>query len=102
MDGEGFVGPLPKAIELYTCHEESTGRIWWKYIDRASGVTRVEDPRLGPLPEGWRRKSHAAEGFWTWFVNDETKEEVTHGMDPRFKNGFTSQHKVDLETFILV
>jgi hypothetical protein len=104
MDGEGFLGPLSKAIEPYTSHKESTGQIWWRHIDRASGATFVEDPRLGlhALPEGWRRKSHLAEEFWTWFVNDETGEELMHGMDQRFRNGCLSRRKLDLETFVFV
>jgi hypothetical protein len=48
--------------------------------------TLVEDPRLGPLPAGWSRKSHKAKRLYSLFVERvETDEETdTYGtkMDP--------------------
>jgi len=71
-------------------------------MDRETESFYCEDPRLGELPSGWRRKGHPSDKFWTWFVNEETGEEMKEGRDPRFKEEALKQRGVDLKLFKLI
>ena len=71
--------------------------------DSESGKFQVEDPRLAGvrLPAGWGRKRHLVEEFWTWFVNDETREDNGY-FDPRLNLDELKSRGVELEVFDLI
>jgi hypothetical protein len=52
MSGETLLGPLPGRFEIIFCFTENYGQYIRAYIDRDTGKTQVEDPRLGLLPVG--------------------------------------------------
>jgi len=102
MSGEALLGPLPGNFRIvrkwYT-----NGTATWAYYDGDSGIIQAEDPRLGPLPVAWKRKSHHSEKRWTWYVNDETGEEFKHQEgDPRLTPTALKEMGVDLKVFRLV
>jgi len=102
MDAEALLGPLPGRFQLVKKREEKTKISWWGHMDRETESFYCEDPRLGELPSGWRRKGHPSDKFWTWFVNEETGEEMKEGRDPRFKEEALKQRGVDLKLFKLI
>ncbi|PVH79302.1 HET-domain-containing protein [Cadophora sp. DSE1049] len=102
MDGEAFLGPLPGRLQLVLKLEEKTDIYWWGHIDRETESFYCQDPRLGELPSGWKRKEHASDKFWTWFVNEETGEEMKVRGDPRLTAEALKQRGVDLKVFKLV
>ncbi|KAH8665950.1 heterokaryon incompatibility protein-domain-containing protein [Tricladium varicosporioides] len=97
MSGEALLGPLPGNFRVVEKRHKS-GWITWAYHDDDSGLTHVEDPRLGPLPAAWKRKTHNSMKRWTWYVNDETGEEFKHqNGDPRLTPTVLKEMGVDLK-----
>ena len=85
MHGEALLGPLPPRTRSIARFDEKTDAYWRCYLDEDSGDCAIEDPRLGPLPSGWRRKNHSKDHVISWFVNDTTGE----GLDAQMMdNGF--------------
>ena len=75
--------------------------MWFAYLNHNFGYILSEDPKLGRLPRSWARKSHPLEAFYTWFVNDDTGEELTQVVDLIFTvEAFLRE--VELRTFTLV
>ncbi|KIM98306.1 hypothetical protein OIDMADRAFT_20051 [Oidiodendron maius Zn] len=103
MDGAAFLGPLPDSFELVKKYSNQDKGDYWAFADRESGKLQVEDPRLAGvrLPAGWRRKKHPGEEFWTWFVNDETREDNGY-FDPRLNLDELKSRGVELEAFDLI
>lgn len=56
MTGEALLGPLPDRFGMIFCAEEKSRRHVPRFIDRETRTIQVEDPRLGPLPQGWHRE----------------------------------------------
>lgn len=101
MEGEAFLGPLPDSWERIIYYDPSLQGIYDIFINRKSGETRAEDPRVGDaLPEGWARVEHENEHCYTILKNLET-EEVTLG-DPRQTFGALEERGVELKEFVLV
>jgi hypothetical protein len=69
MDGDAMLGPLPGHFQFVWQFYEEFG-YHLAYHDRETGETVVDDPRLGPLPTGWRKKNYEAEGAYSLFVED--------------------------------
>jgi hypothetical protein len=97
-----LLGPLPRRFQLVLKLEEKTNNYWWGHMDRETKTFYWEDPRLGELPVGWKRRGHPSDKFWTWFMNDETGEEMKGGGDPRLTPEALKQRGVDLKAFKLV
>jgi hypothetical protein len=103
MSGEALLGPLPGNFRIVQKYHKNSGGVTWAYCDGDSGAIHVEDPRLGPLPVAWKRKSHYTINKWTWYVNDETGEEFKHQKgDPRLTPTALKEMGVDLKVFRLV
>jgi hypothetical protein len=102
MDGEALLGPLPERFQLVRKLEENTNTHWWSHMDRETESFYCEDPRLGELPSGWRRRGHLSEKSWSWFVNEETGEEMKDRGDLRLTAKALKQIGVDLKVFKLV
>jgi hypothetical protein len=102
MDAQALLGPLPSKFQLVIKLEEKTKVYWPRHMDRATKNFYCEDPRLGELPLEWKRKGHPLDKFWTWFVNEETGEEIKMGNDPRLTPEALRQRGVDLKVFKLV
>ncbi|PMD17916.1 hypothetical protein NA56DRAFT_648340 [Hyaloscypha hepaticicola] len=102
MGAEALLGPLPERFRAVAKLEEKSNICWWGHMDRETESFYCEDPRLGELPSGWKRRDHPSDQFWTWFVNEETGEEMKWGSDLRLTPEALRQRGVDLKVFKLV
>ena len=102
MDREALLGPLPASLRLVKRYDEQNAILWFAHLDQKSGQFLCEDPRLGPLPHGWTRKSHPSESFHTCFVHEDTGQEMSHGFDPRLTVEAFRARDVELRTFAMV
>lgn len=100
MTGEAFLGPLPSNWQRVARHSESTQSNWDAFVDRESGVSQVEDPRLGPLPEGWAEEEHSMQHIYIRFRN--MKEGWASIYDPRMMLPALRMRGVALQDFHLV
>lgn len=100
MDGEALLGPFPDSVEAVHRLIPNNNMWLWAYLNRKTGGFQQEDPRLGPLPNGWRWKVREDEGFWKLFVNDETGEETED--DPRLTSEALRKRGVPLQVFELI
>jgi hypothetical protein len=71
MDGEAILGSLPTHYDRIVQVSSDTG-CYNAYINRRTGQTEIQDPRLAPLPDSWRLKLHGHEHLRSWAVNDKT------------------------------
>ena len=108
MYGEALLGPLPERFQFLWQTDDEFGRNV-AYLDRETGQTLVEDPRLGQLPAGWREKSHKAERAYSLFVKDSdsidtNRESDVEGTqyDPRLTPEALALRNVILDDFELV
>lgn len=105
-DGRVFLGDLPEPYRRVIRFEEASGRWWPAYLDQQTGDILVGDPRLGPLPPGWRMKRHKHENAWNWYTDDNFEEDKNpqqklHG-DPRWRVDALRRRGVILQNFKLV
>jgi hypothetical protein len=84
MEGEALLGPLPSPWRrAWRIDTEGTGQRYHCFISQTDGEIRIEDPRLGPLPPGWRVRDHEKMHMYNWYVNDDTREGYDMNYDPR-------------------
>jgi len=101
MDGEALLGPLDQTLYIASKFDEGTGKFWWTYLEHETERCTIDDPRLGELPPGWKKKSYEEDQFWNWFVNSSNGEEIKGG-DPRLSVEALLERGVDLRNFELV
>ena len=101
MNGEALLGPLPKKWRLVKKNFPQYSASYWVFLDQDTGKTQITDPRLGPLPAGWRLESHAREDALNWWVNDDTGE-FSGIFDPRLKFDALKARGVEFRNFELV
>ncbi|KAI4257074.1 MAG: hypothetical protein LQ352_001788 [Teloschistes flavicans] len=110
MFGEALLGPLPESwmpasVKFDPAHAYVCG-----FVNGETGKTRIEDPRLGPLPPGWRILDHADTVSRHRYVNDETGEgfgtkehyHLNEFSDPRMTAQALAERGVTLRTIELV
>jgi hypothetical protein len=103
MNGEALHGPLPTHFERVVQVAPDSGLEFVAYVNRHTKEVHVQDPRLGPLPENWRLKSHDKDNLFSWIVNDETGEGHDEpGLDPRLTPEALKERGVDLKEFELM
>jgi len=108
MYGEALLGPFPNQVRSIARYDSRTDAYWRCYLDIESGVCEIEDPRLGPLPPGWRRNGHDKDHVISWYVKDATGEGFDQEMrdngfvDPRLKLDALRMRNVKLRIFDLV
>lgn len=74
MTGETFLGQLPEHWRIaQKCFH---GLLYTWFHDSHSGISQIEDPRLGQLPAGWRSKSRYYKDAAHVYVNDKTGEDL--------------------------
>ncbi|KAK7892697.1 hypothetical protein LTR67_006934 [Exophiala xenobiotica] len=107
MYGEALLGPFPSQVRSIARYDSRTDAYWRCYLDIDSGVCEIEDPRLGPLPPGWRRNGHDKDHVISWYVNDATGEGFDKEMrdngfvDPRLQPDALRTRNVNLRIFDL-
>lgn len=72
MDGEALLGSLPGSCNRVARAVPGTPSLWDAFIDRKVGVLQISDPRLGPLPCGWRIENHPMEELYSRFQEEAT------------------------------
>lgn len=102
MDGEALLGPLPEHWRLVVRHDRPSNIDCTAFLNTESGQLSAEDPRLGSLPEGWRKQSHAHEEFQTLFLQDNDGECLETWEDPRMSADALCMRGVQLKTFKLL
>lgn len=104
MDGEALLGPLPdhwQRVEI--THDPEDGANYDGFINHETGETRIEDPRLGPLPSGWRVRKYKIMKSWNWYVNDDTREGYDDfRFDPRMTADALRERGVKLTQVTLI
>jgi hypothetical protein len=103
MHGEALLGPLLDSFNAILRHNPTNGSLEWAYLDQETGVFQAEDPRLGPLPDGWSIKSHKGEQYAQLFVQNQTGvTRVQTWDDPRLSREALEKRGVPLQVFDLV
>jgi hypothetical protein len=100
MDGEALLGLFPNSFNTVLRYNPPNRSYQPAYVDQKTGSVQVEDPRLGPLPHGWKIKRHGGEEFFQLFVNDETGQVTTD--DQRTTSEALKERGVPLQVFNLV
>ncbi len=86
MEGKALLGPLPSQIQRVEYHDVHSGGYWPAFLDHQRGEIQIGNPRLGPLPAGWRLMEHTLDHVVDFFENDEDKEPGTSfGYNPRWR-----------------
>ena len=102
MEGEALLGPLPSPWRrAWRLDTEGDGATYDCFISQTDGEIRVEDPRLGPLPPGWRVRDHEKRHLRNWYVNDSTGEGYDMDYDPRMTTEALRARGVKLAEFKL-
>jgi len=102
MSGEALLGPYSDEWERIFKFDESVGHHRYGFLNRRTGLYAPEDPRLGDLPEGWKRESHSQEKIWSTFSNQTSGETLSGGWDPRLAPEILRARGVKLTSFPLI
>ena len=97
MTGEAFLGPLPTNWQRISRYDETTGKQWYAFIDRGRNILQIEDPRLGPLPDGWVEENHSEQHVYTRYRD--IKKDYATDFDPRMKAPALRARNVELQEF---
>jgi hypothetical protein len=94
------LGPLPNTHRIVWIHDARNVGLRKAYLHKESGVLEVEDPRLGPLLNGWEIVDHDAQHLHHRFVNKEGGE--GKWFDPRLTPEELLDRDVNIQYFDLV
>lgn len=101
MAGETLLGELPRNWFLVQKYFPEHGGTYHILFDSDKGNTCPQDPRLGPLPIGWRIKNHAKDNVVNWYINDITGEESIR-YDPRLELDALKARGIHIREFRLI
>ncbi|KAL8774318.1 MAG: hypothetical protein Q9209_001069 [Squamulea sp. 1 TL-2023] len=100
MCGEAFLGPLTGNWQFVARYDESSRCYRNAFMDRGRNVWQVEDPRLGPLPEGFAEEEHSMQHVYSMYRYIEGGNVSV--VDPRMMPPVLQARGVDLQEFRLV
>ena len=100
MTGEAFLGPLLSNWQFVHRYDATTDCHMEAFIDRVRNKWQIEDPRLGPLPEGWVKEEHPNQHVHTVYRNVE--QGFTTPFDPRMLPSALRARNVELTEFKLI
>ena len=101
MEGEALLGALPSSWQRVSRYFPDLGTAYGNFMNVQTGVVQVEDPRLGPLPAGWRIADHRKQHAYNKFSNEELGVSATN-TDPRLSPEALRARGVNLEELRLV
>ena len=105
-DGRVFLGDLPERYRHVLRLEKGSGGYLPAYLDQQTNEILIEDPRLGPLPPGWRVKRHKHMNAWNGNTAEGSGEDGNTPQkllgDPRWKVDALKRRGVKLQTIKLV
>lgn len=99
MYGEALLGPIPDTHRA-VWQMDTNGSLCIAFLEVASGVAQVDDPRLGLLPEKWEICRHDEMHLINKFVHLETGEETW--SDPRLTPQALEERGARFQLFDLV
>ena len=101
MQAESLLGPLPHPWKCVNRYHEALREYFTCFFNKETNQYQLDDPRLGPLSDGWHVKSHSEESGWNWYVNENTGEDAGE-FDPRLTPEALKQRGVNLQKFRLI
>ncbi|KAI4268019.1 MAG: hypothetical protein L6R38_007993 [Xanthoria sp. 2 TBL-2021] len=101
MAGEALLGELPRNQMLVEKYFPDHRKNYYVLVDSDTGNIHLQDPRLGPLPAGWRIGNHEEDDAINWYVNDITGEDFGF-RDPRLEPDALRARGVEIQEFRLV
>ncbi|KAJ9654442.1 hypothetical protein H2198_006522 [Neophaeococcomyces mojaviensis] len=101
MNCEALLGPLPTGVQVLRQQAAGTAFVYWAYRNTATGETQIEDPRLGPLPEGWAKHEHKYDHFLNRYVNMSIDKSI-HAQDPRLTAPCLRERGTHLRVFEII
>ena len=107
-EAQALLGPLPGYISFRYQYNEGTKTFRAAYLDERTQETTLNDPRLGPMPPGWRVKRYPEEnarGIYETMDHEVGQVEPTWETtyhDPRLTPEALRKRGVNLQTFRLV
>ena len=101
MDGEGLLGRLPSNWQCVDRYDPVSKGYLDAFLNRDTGIVQVEDPRLGPLPPGWRIANHMDKRLYNKYTNRAAG--IFHSrFDPRMSSEALKARGIDLQEYRLV
>ena len=101
MESETLLGALPTNWQRVERHFPDLGYFYDVFVNVQTGDVQVEDPRLGPLPRGWRIANHRTKHAYNRFSHEGLG--VTGTLtDPRLSPKALRARGVKLEEIRLV
>lgn len=101
MESEALLGALASNWRCISRHFPDLGGYNQSFINMETGDVQVEDPRLGPLPAGWRVLDHDKKHAYNLYSNEEIGVFETM-VDPRSSPEALKARGVNLQEFRLV
>ena len=101
MDGAGLLGQLPRKWQRVSRYDPDFNNSHDAFINRDTGIVQLEDPRLGPLPPGWRIADHEYKQILTRYTNDAAGICCSE-FDPRMSAEALKARGIDLQEYRLV
>ncbi|KAI1376500.1 heterokaryon incompatibility protein-domain-containing protein [Hypoxylon crocopeplum] len=91
---EALLGKLPADWRVVS----SEGELW--YVNEEQKIETLHDPRLGPLPPGWKETKHSTGGFG-WHSDQHDHYDLVN-FDPRLDIDSLKARHVFLDQIVLV
>jgi hypothetical protein len=101
MNCEALLGPLPMGMQVVPELDFEAGVAYMAYRNTAAGEMQVEDPRLGPLPEGWVKHEHQHDHLVNIYSNT-NGDGTPNFQDPRLTAHCLRERGVPLQMFEIV
>ncbi|KAK5406882.1 hypothetical protein LTR06_008377 [Exophiala xenobiotica] len=101
MNCEALLGPLPTGVQVMPELDFEAGVGYWAYRNTATGEMQVEDPRLGPLPEGWVKHEHQHDHLVNFYSNTNV-DGTPNDQDPRLTAHNFRERGVPLKMFAII
>ena len=100
-DGAGLLGTLLSNWARVDYYDPDLRYYYDAFINHSTGAIQVEDPRLGPLPPGWRIANHKKRHVYNRYLSEATRNLKTH-FDPRMSPEALKARGIHLQEFRLV
>lgn len=104
MDGEALLGPFHKHQRILRKFNPFVQRHSIVFLNTLSNQTELEDPRLGPLPQGWIKRRHKEterRGLLS-YIDENTGKKCTQYTDPRLTSAALKARGVKIEDIVLI
>jgi hypothetical protein len=99
MDSETLLGPIGEQWMIKK-RLNNGGYRYQGFLDLRTGITTGDDPRLGPLPDGWEFEYYQDDKIEFCFEDTHTGNITI--FDPRLSSDALRKRGVELQTFNLV